>query len=104
MRTNHGIASIFSDLEGNLIIIPNSRSKKYEGSLSQVDTVFKLNSPFSDSELEGKLNKALDLFDVLTPDEESKESVIEKVLGIKGYSKATKSLKYVSIYWNEHEG
>ncbi|MCM3666263.1 hypothetical protein M3204_17745 [Mesobacillus subterraneus] len=104
LRANYGIVSIFIDSLGNLYIIPNSPSKKYEGSLSQVEKVFKLAAPYTYEELEQKVNVALDLFGVIKPDDESKESVIEKVMGLKGYSKATKTLKYISIYWDFEKG
>ncbi|RSD27794.1 hypothetical protein [Mesobacillus subterraneus] len=104
MRDNYGFVSIFIDSFSNLYIIPNSPSKKYEGSLSQVEKVFKLAVPYTDEELEQKVNEALDLFGVIEADDEGKESVIEKVMGIKGYSKATKTLKYISIYWDFEKG
>ncbi|MDR7073554.1 hypothetical protein [Fictibacillus barbaricus] len=35
---------------------------------------------------------------------ESKQSIIERVLGINGYGKATKNLKLIQFEWNKKDG
>ena len=95
--------SIYADTSDNLIIIPTGNSEKWGGAVD-IDLAFQLNSPYTDEELEESINKALVQCFSLKPNEDIKETVIERFLKIKGYSKAVKERRFVSLFWNVNEG
>lgn len=101
MITDYKIVSIYADFKNNLILIPNGEAEDLQ---MELDLVSEIKIPYSEDQLEELLLKVMDQCFLIKPDIESKMSPIEKHLGIKGYSKATKGLKYVSFNWNSSDG
>ena len=69
-----------------------------------INLAFQLKSPYTDEELEKSISKALVQCFRLKPNEDIKETVIERFLKIKGYSKAVNERRFVSLFWNVDEG
>ncbi|PGY13198.1 hypothetical protein [Bacillus sp. AFS031507] len=105
MLKNYGSVAIYCDSSNNLIIIPYGESQKLDGLNKEIDVVSKLNHPYDDLELEKTLINSLELCHSKNPDDgENKRTIIERELGIRGYAKATKSLKIINFSWNKEDG
>jgi hypothetical protein len=87
----------------NLIIIPTGRSEKWGGALD-LDLPIRLDFPYNDDDLENEIYYAFEQCFSLIPDENAKETVLEKALNIKGYSKAARDRRFISAFWNVDEG
>jgi hypothetical protein len=103
MVHDYKVVSIYADSEENLIIIPNGESPEL-GLTMEIDLVNELNCPYSDEQLEETLLNNMDQCYSILPDETSKQSVLEKHLGVRGYSKATNGRKHVIFKWSASDG
>jgi hypothetical protein len=103
MKYNYKSVHIYADSSQNLILIPTGESKKWGGTL-EIEAVTELKAPYSDEQLEQELINSMDRCYSLKPDESLKESVLEKFLGIKGFSKACKGLKIILFEWLAKDG
>jgi len=103
MKYRYRYVSIYADSSDNLIIIPTGVQEKWGGAVD-IDLAVQLNSPYSDEELEKVVFTAFDKCFSITPDEQIKETAIEKFLNVKGYSKAVKDRRFISFFWNDDEG
>ncbi|WP_223596167.1 hypothetical protein [Neobacillus bataviensis] len=102
---------IYCNTLNNLIIIPcgESSKSKLKRVHIEIDAVSKVNYPYDENELEETLFRSMELCHSKEPDVESKQSIIERELGISGYNKATKKLvrkklKRILFQWNNIEG
>lgn len=78
-----GSINIFFFDETDLIIVANSESKKYGGTLTQVNSWITLTIPYTNEELEDSVKKVLGLYNVYEIDELDPLSPVEKALGLK---------------------
>ncbi len=67
-----------------MIIISCGESKKLEGLNREIDVIAKVNYPYNELELEETLLGSMELCHSIEPDVDSKQSTIERVLGING--------------------
>jgi hypothetical protein len=102
MKTEFNAVQIYIDSKNNLIIIPTALTS--QRSIKEINLVNVLNSPYTDEQLEAALMKSMKQCHSIKPDESSDESIIEKHLGINGYTKAIKNLRFVSFSWIKDEG
>jgi hypothetical protein len=94
---------IYADSYGNLIIIPTGISTNW-GAIMGIDCVLQLSNPYDDRQLVNSLKEGMAKCFSLIPDDTIKTSSLERLLGIKGYSKATKGRRLVSFDWNIEDG
>ncbi len=104
MIKDYGMVQIYCDPLDNLIFISMGDSQKYGGIATEIDVISKLNFPYNDEDLEETLLRSLELCHSKEPDEEKKQTYIERELGIRGYGKATKNLKIIILYWTKENG
>lgn len=104
MLKNYGVVLIYCNQHNDLIIISCGESKKLDGLSRAIDVVAKVNFPYNELELEETLLRSMELCHSQEPDVESKQSTIERVLGINGYGKATKNHKLIQFEWNKKDG
>ena len=102
MKEDYSVVFIYIDQKDNLIVIPTALSSRK--TMKEINLVDVLNSPYTDEQIEDTLIKGMEKCHSIKPDESSDESVIEKHLGIKGYSKAIKNLRLVNFRWLKDEG
>ncbi|WP_157721779.1 hypothetical protein [Tumebacillus avium] len=98
------MVSLYSASNGDLYILPRGISKKWGGAIIDLELPHFLESGYTDQMLESDVKQVVDDWNVMEPSEELKPSVIEKVVKVKGYVKAVKNMKYVSLEWNVEEG
>lgn len=103
MDFQYKMVNIYADSSNNLIIVPTGRSENW-GANMEIDCALQLNNPYDDQQLANILKEAMSKCFSLIPSETDKKSTLEKVLGINGYSKATKGRRLVVFNWNHHEG
>lgn len=93
---------IYYDVKGTIYLIPTGISRKFNVPMD-IHIVNTLVQPITEDELDALLYKTLDQCYSLYPEEDS-ISPIERFLKVRGYSKAVKDKKYVSLGWNTFEG
>lgn len=93
---------IYVDPKDNLIIIPTGYSEKTY--TIGIDLVSQLDAPYNDEEIEHAIKTAYDQCFTKKPDENIKETPIERFLKVKGYKKAVKDKKVINFFWNVDEG
>jgi hypothetical protein len=101
------MVSIYIDYTGNIILIPTTRAEKkgvIGGAIADIDIAHQLNTPYTNEELETELMKALAECYSKEADMQSKTTVIEKLLNIKGWEKAVNDKKLVDLTWTEEGG
>ena len=81
--------------------IPSGKSPKFD--IADLDMIFTLPIPYTDTELEEYI---LMLFDKCFSEQCKDEHItsIEKFYKVKGYAKATKNLRLVSLHWLKNAG
>jgi hypothetical protein len=94
---------IFADINGSLIVIPHGRNEQTGGTIN-IDIVHHLTSSNNREELERTIILAFEECYSIKPNIDLKYSVVERYLGIKGYGKATKDKKLVTISWWQGKG
>ncbi|WP_054025025.1 hypothetical protein [Bacillus sp. FJAT-28004] len=105
MPTKHTFKrlAIYFELDTQEMVILSCRKSLDSPCVEQIDVVQTLAAPYSMPELVGKLKLAFE--QCFTKDvEASRVSPIEKVLKIRGYSKATKNRKLVLVEWKKSDG
>ncbi|EKD94630.1 MAG: hypothetical protein ACD_26C00004G0001 [uncultured bacterium] len=102
MIITYRVVFVYVDKKDNLLIIPTGESEKY-GTMG-LDLFYQLDSPYSNDELEKTLHEALDMCCSKKPQDDTTESSIERHLKVKGFSKAVKDKKLVSVNWNIDDG
>ncbi|WP_033166102.1 hypothetical protein [Clostridium sp. KNHs205] len=95
--------SIYADPQNNLIIIPTGCSPT-RGTTVDLDLAVQLLQPYTDQELERMIYQIMDECFSVIPDDEDKVTPIEKLLKIKGYSRAVKERRFISFLWDIDEG
>jgi hypothetical protein len=93
--------TVYVDKEGMMLGVPSGISKKYD--IASLDLIFTIKPPYGDIETESFLMMLLNKCYV----EECKDddiTSIEKYYQVRGYARATKSLKMVDVYWSESGG
>jgi hypothetical protein len=103
MEYYYKTVDIFVEINGDLLIIPHGKEERFGGTTG-IDIVHYLAASYTDEELEKTINLAFDECYSKTPDIDPKSSVIERYLGIKGYGKATKGKKSITISWWSGKG
>jgi hypothetical protein len=103
MLHEYKIISVYADSNGDILILSCGESKKWGGTI-EIDVEQRLNAPFTLEELESKLMLSFTNCFSKELDENSKVTAIEKILKIKGYSKAVKNKKLVHVDWDVNEG
>jgi hypothetical protein len=103
MEYTYKSASVYADIKENVWIIPSGANERWGGT-SDIDIVHYLGSPYSNYELGTTLMTALAECYSKKPDLDSKSTVIERFLHIKGYAKAVIDKKFFSVEWKAKEG
>ena len=94
---------LYEDEQSTIYLVPlgETAKNKYD---KEIDAVLVISSPYTDEELYQKVMEAFELCYSLVPEEGNVATPLEKLLKIKGYKKATRNKKYVSLYWNNQDG
>lgn len=94
---------VYFDKDGNLIGIPSTIVEKWN-SLVDIDGIIRLNTPYSDEELESFLKTVFDRCYSQTLEELPKPSALQRFLGVKSYTASIKGLGFVNLRWLKSEG
>ncbi len=103
MEYLYKILFIYADPNDNLIILPTGTSPK-RGTTVGLDLPFQLFNPYTDEELEKEVHQAMDCCFCIIPEDNDRVTPLEKLLKIKGYSRAVKERRFISFFWNVDEG
>jgi|GEM_PF-1973018 hypothetical protein len=96
--------SIYVTADGDLFILSRGISKKWGGTIIDIERYRFLEKGFTNDMLESCVLEAFEDWNSIEPAEELKPSAIEKILKIKGYLKAVKHMSYISVEWDSDEG
>ena len=103
MKHSFKSISVYFDDTYNLIGVPSAIVKKWNA-LVDIDNIVSLKTPYNDYELEQFLENVFSLCYSYTPDELSKQSALQKYLGVKSYSASVKKFGLVSLQWFKEQG
>lgn len=97
------VITVYADTNGEILILSCGGSKKYGGTV-EIDVEQRLNDSYSLEELEEKLMLSFANCYSKVFDENLKVTALEKIVNIKGYSKAVKNKKLILVDWTQSEG
>ncbi len=94
---------LYEDEKSNLYLVPLGETavNRYD---KEIDAIVFVNYPYTDEELYRKIREAFERCYSIIPDEGNLPTPLEKLFKVKGYKKATRNKKYVSLYWNNEDG
>jgi len=96
--------SVYVTLKNDLFILSNGISSKWGGATIELEVYHFLASGFTDEMLESNVFQAFERWNAVEPSEELKPTAIEKILKVKGYQKAVKQMRFVSVQWDSDDG
>lgn len=99
-RTVH----IYVDKNDKLTFIPTGNSKKWNATTDLRDLSIELIPPYTDTDIENKLDDAMKLCFSYEPDDVSYNTVTEKANASKAYNKQVKGKRLISLNWYKDEG
>lgn len=95
---------IYVDKDNKLTFIPTGISKKWKAITDLSDLSIELIPPYTDIDIESKLDDAMKLCFSYKPDDVSYNTVAEKAIASKAYNKQVKGKRLISIVWYKDEG